>query len=198
MLEEHVTLETLITDSIARKHLHKASLRHSVETAENAYELANERGLCIDVGTKAGLLHDIGHTSWEHQGEWDYESYNYFDIHTIKGAERAHELLILKGEDWAKAREIALAILFHSSSSPISESVELTPMQQLVSDADDLDKENYKELKEGAHHEFDIDYAEALERVRRLDLLVYRKLDNCHQRCEECGGRVGELSGKKE
>ncbi|KXS40863.1 MULTISPECIES: HD domain-containing protein [unclassified Candidatus Frackibacter] len=193
MLESHVTLETLITDSVARKHLPKAGLRHAVVTAEYAFELAHERGLCLDVATKAGLLHDIGHTNWESQGEWDYESYNYYDIHTIKGAERAHELLIFKEEDLGKARDIALAILFHSASSPISKNIALTPMQQLVFDADDMD-----EAKDEVRHNLEIDFDEALERVRRLDMLIYRRLKNCNRQCKDCDGRVGELSnGKK-
>jgi uncharacterized protein len=189
----HVTLETLIKDSVARKHLPRAGLRHAVVTTENAFELAKKRGLCVDVATKAGLLHDIGHTDWERQGEWDYESYNYYDIHTIKGAERAHELLIFKGEDLGKAREITLAIIFHSASSPISENVTLTPMQKLVFEADDMDK-----LKDKERHNIEIKFAEALERVCRLDKLVYSRLKNCNQRCKECDGRVGELdNGKK-
>ncbi|ADL13109.1 HD domain-containing protein [Acetohalobium arabaticum] len=193
MLTEHVTLETLITDSVAKKHLPQGGLRHAVITAENAFELANERQLCVDIATKAGLLHDIGHTTWEHQGEWDYESYNYYDIHTIKGAERAHELLIFKGEDLSKARTVALAILFHSDSSPISENVELTPLQQLVFDADDMD-----ELKDKERHNLEIDFAEALERVRRLDMLVYQSLQNCSAlQCKDCNGRVGETDAEK-
>ncbi|SJZ65029.1 HD domain-containing protein [Selenihalanaerobacter shriftii] len=189
MLEDHVTLETLITDSVARKHLPKGGLRHAVITAEHAFQLGEERNLCVDVATKAGLLHDIGHTSWENQGEWDYESYNYFDIHTIKGAERAHELLIFKGEDLGKSRDISLAILFHSASSPISENVTLTPMQKLVFDADDMDHE-----KDEERHNLEIDFTEALERVRRLDILVYKMLKDCKRQCKDCDGRVGELS----
>ncbi|MGM0470688.1 MAG: HD domain-containing protein [Bacillota bacterium] len=190
MLTEHVTLETLITDSVAKKHLPQGGLRHAVVTAENAFELANQRNLCPDIATKAGLLHDIGHTSWERQGEWDYESYNNYDIHTIKGAERAHELLVLKEEDPSKARKIALAILFHSASSPISDGVELTPVQQLVFDADDMDH-----LKDKERHTLEIDFAEALERVRRLDMLVYRRLTACDCLCKDCNNKVGEVDG---
>lgn len=181
MLMEYVTLETLLTDSIARKHLPKAGYYHAVASAETAFELAMERGVCVDLATKSGLLHDIGHTNWEHQGEWDYESYNEFDIHTIKGAERAHELLILKGEGLGKARCMALAILFHSSSSPVNDNVELTPLQKLVSDADDLGKE-----EDGAHHNIEIEFSEAVQRIRRLDMLVYHHIRNNQLKCDDC------------
>ncbi|MCK8826275.1 HD domain-containing protein [Natroniella acetigena] len=181
MLDDYVTLETLLTDSIAKKHLPKAGYCHAVNTAENAFELAIDRKICVDLATKAGLLHDIGHTNWEKQGEWDYQSYNEFDIHTIKGAERAHELLIFKGESLGKARDIALAILFHSNSSPVNKNVKLTPLQQVVSDADDMDKQDG-----GSHHNVRISFAEALQRTRRLDMLVYRQTRNCNNGCEEC------------
>ena len=181
MLMEAVTLETLITDSIARKHMPKAGYYHAVFSAENAFELAMERRVCVDLATKAGLLHDIGHTNWEHQGEWDYDSYNEYDIHTIKGAERAHELLTLKGEGLGKARCIALAILFHSDSSPVNDNVSLTPLQKLVSDADDMGKE-----KGGAHHNIKVSFSEALQRIRRLDMLVYHQIRNNNTDCESC------------
>ncbi|GAB6098858.1 HD domain-containing protein [Halanaerocella petrolearia] len=181
MLEEYVTLETLLTDSVAKKHLPKAGYAHAVAAAENAFELAVDKGVCVDLATKAGLLHDIGHTSWESQGEWDYESYREFDIHTIKGAERAHELLTLKGEDLGKARDISLAILFHSDSSPVNKNVELTPLQEVISEADNMDKQ-----AGGDHHRVKISFAEALQRVRRLDMLVYRHIKYNQSICQEC------------
>jgi uncharacterized protein len=181
MFDRHVTLESLITDSVAKKHLPKAGYAHVVSATEYAFELAVKRKVCVDLATKATLLHDIGHTNWERHGEWDFESYNEFDIHTIKGAERAHELLILKGEDLGKAREIALAILFHSGSSPVSKNVKLTPLQKLVSDADDMD-----EQEDGAHHRVKIDFGEALQRIRRLDMLVHPYRKDCNENCENC------------
>jgi uncharacterized protein len=178
---EHVTLETLLEDSVAKKHLPKAGYDHAITTAENAYEFACQRDICAELATKAGLLHDIGHTSWKEQGEWDEESYREFDIHTIKGAERAHELLILKGDGLGKARDICLAILFHSSSSPVSQNVELTGLQQLVFDADEEGKEDY-----GAHHEEEVEFSEALQRVRRLDMLVYHHVKQHQEICQDC------------
>ncbi|MGM0502754.1 MAG: HD domain-containing protein [Bacillota bacterium] len=179
-MSDYVTLETLMCDSVAKKHLPKAGYSHSIAVAESAYELAVERGVCVDLATKAGLLHDIGHTVWENQGEWDYKSYREYDIHTIKGAERAHELLTLKGEDLGKAREIALAILFHSDSSQVSANVELTDLQRLIADADNMNKE-----KDGAHHTQEVSFNEVLQRIRRLDMLVYRYIKK-QQQCEEC------------
>ena len=46
-------------------------------------------------------------------GKWDYDLYRKNDIHAIKGAERAHKLLIRLGENPLKAKEIALAILLY-------------------------------------------------------------------------------------
>ena len=65
---------------------------------------------------KLGFLHDIGHYTWYKNGKWDYDLYRQNDIHAIKGAERAHKLLIRLGENPIKAKEIALAILFHTDS----------------------------------------------------------------------------------
>ena len=179
-MSEYVTLETLMCDSVAKKHLPKAGYSHSIAVAESAYELAIERDVCVDLATKAGLLHDIGHTIWETKGEWDYDSYREYDIHTIKGAERAHELLTLKEEDLGKARAISLAILFHSDSSQVSANVELTDLQRLVADADNMNKEDG-----GAHHTQEVSFDEALHRIRRLDMLVYRHIKG-QQSCEEC------------
>jgi len=176
-----VTLVSLLTDSVALKHLRVAGFRHAVAAAEYAYDMARERDICPDLATKAALLHDIGHTSWEKHGEWDFESYDYFDIHPIKGSERAHELLILKGEDLGKAREIALAILFHSGSSPINKNLQLTPFQKLVMEADDVDEE-----EGGEHHTDEIPLTAALQRLEVLDKKVARFIEDCDEECQEC------------
>ncbi len=176
-----VTLVSLLTDSVTLKHMRVAGFHHAVKAAENALDLAQNRGICSDLSTKAALLHDIGHTDWEKQGEWDFESYDYFDIHPIKGAERAHELLTLKGEHLGKAREIALAILFHSGSSPINTNLELTPLQKLVMEADDMD-----EKEGGKHHQEEISLENAIERVKEIDKVVDKHLNNCDESCWEC------------
>lgn len=159
-----VTLEELITDSVCRKHLPRAGVDHSIRVAEIAVDLAVQLGVDPDMAAKAGLLHDIGHGDFTVNGVWDYGLYSRGDIHPIKGAERAHELLVLKGEDPAVAREIAFAILFHSGSSAIRPATERTPLQVLVAMADDGDEEEH-----GAHHLRKIDWAGAIARVRALD-----------------------------
>lgn len=173
-----VTLVSLLTDSVTLKHMRVAGFHHAVKAAENALRLARERDICPDLSTKAALLHDIGHTDWEKHGEWDFESYDYFDIHPIKGAERAHELLTLKGEHLGKAREIALAILFHSGSSPINTNLELTPLQKLVMEADDMD-----EQEGGLHHREEISLENAIERVGEIDEIVDEHLQVCDESC---------------
>ena len=52
------------------------------------------------------------------------------DIHAIKGAERAHKLLIRLGEDPQYAKEIALAILLHTDSYLPESSIKKTSLQQ--------------------------------------------------------------------
>lgn len=159
-----VTLVDLYTDSICRKHLPRAGIDHSVRVAELAVELAQQMGVNPDLAAKAGLLHDIGHGDFYIDGVWNYSLYQRGDIHPIKGAERAHELLVLKGEDLAAAREIALAILFHSGSTPIRPEGEPSLLQRLLAAADDALEENH-----GEHHLRELPYREGLERIRRLD-----------------------------
>lgn len=162
-----VTLEELFTDSVCRKHLPRAGVDHSIRVAELALDMAKAMGVSPDLAVKAGLLHDIGHGDFHVDGAWNYELYQQGDIHPIKGAERAHELLVLKGEDPVAAREIALAILFHSGSTPIRPVGEPAPLQRLLSAADDGDEEEH-----GDHHRREVPYEAALERVRRLDRRV--------------------------
>lgn len=159
-----VTLEDLLTDSVCRKHLPRAGVDHSIRVAEIAVDLAEEMGVNPDLAAKAGLLHDIGHGDFRVNGVWDYELYSRGDIHPIKGAERAHELLVLKGEDPTIAREIAFAILFHSGSNAVRPVGDRTPLQALVSLADDGDEEEL-----GTHHLRQIDWQAAIARVRALD-----------------------------
>lgn len=167
-----VTLEELFTDSICRKHLPRAGVDHSIRVAELAVDLAERMGVDPDLAAKAGLLHDIGHGDFYVGGAWNYQLYQRGDIHPIKGAERAHELLMLKGEDPAAARDIALAILFHSGSTPIRPVSDPTPLQRLLSAADDGDEE-----ERGDHHRRKISFDRALERVRALDRWVEALLD---------------------
>ncbi len=162
-----VTLTDLYTDSVCRKHLPKAGIDHSVRVAELAVDMAVRWGVDPDLAGKAGLLHDIGHGDFIVDGEWSYNLYATGDIHPIKGAERAHQLLVLKGEEMAAAREIALAILFHSGSTPIRPTGDPTPLQRLLAEADDVLEES-----DGRHHERELSYREGLERIRKLDAKI--------------------------
>ncbi|HEY3368808.1 MAG TPA: HD domain-containing protein [Symbiobacteriaceae bacterium] len=166
-----VTLVDLFTDSVCRKHLPRAGVDHSIRVAELAVDLAVQMAVNPDLAAKAGLLHDIGHGDFHVDGVWNYSLYQKGDIHPIKGAERAHELLVLKGEDLAAAREIALAILFHSGSTPIRPMGDPSPLQRLLAAADDALEET-----EGHHHLRELPYREALSRLRQLDEKIDRLL----------------------
>jgi len=161
---KNVTLEDIFVHPTAQKYLKRSGLAHAVAVAERAYDLAVERNVDTDLATKAALLHDMGHYTWYRDGEWDYELYKENDIHAIKGASRAHKLLIRMGEDRQDAKEIAIAILLHTDSYLPEGELKLTPLQQVVHLADTEDEE-----KGGNHHYKTIGDREALERIRRLD-----------------------------
>ena len=112
----------------------------------------------VDSAAKAGFLHDIGHYTWYKNGKWDYDLYRQNDIHAIKGAERAHKLLIRLGENPVKAKEIALAILFHTDSYFPGGEILRTPLQAIIKQADEKDEE-----PGGSHH------------YRKMDTIVYRR-----------------------
>jgi uncharacterized protein len=170
-----VTLEELLMDSVCRKHLPKAGIDHSIRVAEIAFDMAVEHGVDTDLATKAGLLHDIGHGNFFNElGDWDYEAYSRGDIHPVKGAERAHELLVLKGEDMERAREVMEAILYHSGSTSIRpDGRKRTMLQAIIAAADDRD-----EQPDGRHHVRQIDWGQALERIRALDRRVEGHVDD--------------------
>lgn len=90
------------------------------------------------------------------------------DIHPIKGAERAHKLLIRLGEEPKAAKEISLAILFHTDSLLPQGNVQLTPLQQVVALADEADKQPGDK-----HHYKKLDY----EKERRLLIQLDHKIN---------------------
>ncbi len=167
----NVTLVDVFTHPIAQKYLTRSGVAHAVACAYQAYRLAVRAGVDPDIATKAALLHDIGHYEWYTDGEWDYEKYKQNDIHAIKGAERAHKLLIRLGEDRKAAKEIALAILLHTDSYLPEGDLDKNKLQQIVKKADELDEE-----PGGNHHYRKIDYKLALEKVRKLDRMVDESL----------------------
>lgn len=164
---KRITLEQIFNHPIAQKYVKRSGVAHAVAVAEYAFRFATDYGVDLDLATKAALLHDVGHYTWYRDGEWDYELYRENDIHAIKGASRAHKLLIRVGEDRHAAKEIAVAILLHTDSYLPEGTLELKPLQHVVALADEADEEDG-----GNHHYRQIDDTEAVARLRKLDHLV--------------------------
>lgn len=161
---ERVTLEQIFTHPITQKYVKRSGVAHAVAVAEYAFMFAQKHDVNPDLATKAALLHDVGHYTWYRDGEWDYDLYRENDIHAIKGASRAHKLLIRIGEERHAAKEIAVAILLHTDSYLPEGHLELKPLQYVVALADEADEEFG-----GKHHYRKIDDAEAIGRLRALD-----------------------------
>ncbi|SIS38338.1 uncharacterized protein SAMN05421687_101578 [Salimicrobium flavidum] len=160
-----ITLENIFSHWVTEKYLQRSGIYHAVTVAETAFSMAREQGVDEEVATKAAFLHDIGHYEWYTDGEWDYDEYRKHDIHAIKGAERAHKLLIRLGEDRARAKEVALAILLHTDSYlPFSVENERTNVQDIVWKADTINEE-----EAGRHHYKLMDKQEAMARLQKLD-----------------------------
>lgn len=162
-----VTLLEIFDHHISQKYLNRSGLAHAIAVSYHAFHLAKENNLDVDVATKAGLLHDIGHFTWYKNGKWDYEMYKKYDIHAIKGAERAHKLLIRLGENPIKAKKVAIAILFHTDSYLPSKDIARTPLQDLIKLADEKDEETG-----GMHHYRTISLDRAKDSILRLDNLI--------------------------
>ncbi|MED4455235.1 HD domain-containing protein [Metabacillus fastidiosus] len=160
----NVTLIDLFTHPITQKYLKRSGMSHAISVANYAYSLALKSGVNPDLAAKAGLLHDIGHYEWYKNGEWDYEQYRENDIHAIKGAERAHKLLIRLGEDPRDAKKIALAILLHTDSYLPEATIKQNPLQRVVKQADELDEE-----PGGTHHYRKINKELAFQKICILD-----------------------------
>jgi uncharacterized protein len=173
-----VTLYDIFQHHIAQKFLNRSGLAHAIAVAYHAFHLAKEQNIDIDIATKAGLLHDMGHYTWYRNGKWDYDLYKQNDIHPIKGAERAHKLLIRLGENPVNAKKIALAILFHTDSFLPSNDIVRTPLQQIVKWADEKDEE-----EGGMHHYRTIEYDRAISSIIRLDDWVDKELDEKGPSC---------------
>ncbi|WP_186576804.1 HD domain-containing protein [Aquibacillus kalidii] len=167
-----VTLETLFIHPIVQKYVGRSGIAHAIEVAEKAFHIAKSTNVSPDLATKAALLHDIGHYKWYENGKWNFDLYKENDIHAIKGAARAHKLLVRLGENLQDAKAIALAILLHTDSYLPEGHLKLSPLQQIVAKADEADEEPH-----GAHHYKEIDAESALNRIRLLD----QKIDNLLQ-----------------
>jgi uncharacterized protein len=166
-----VMLLDIYEHHIAQKYLNRSGLVHAIAVAYHAFHLAKEQRVDVDHAAKAGLLHDIGHFTWYQNGKWDYESYKQNDIHAIKGAERAHKLLIRLGENPVHAKTISLAILFHTDSFLPSNDITRTPLQQIVKWSDEKDEE-----KDGLHHYRKIAPERARQSIIRLDKMIEEEM----------------------
>ncbi|MCV9886883.1 HD domain-containing protein [Metabacillus halosaccharovorans] len=171
-----VSLIDIFTHPIAQKYLTRSGVSHAITVAQYAVQLANKYDVNPDLAAKAGLLHDIGHYEWYTDGEWDYDAYVKNDIHAIKGAERAHKLLIRLGEDRKYAKEIALAILLHTDSYLPENSMKKNTLQQIVRQADEMDEEPF-----GKHHYRKMKYEDAFKQIERLDYTIEQNMSEYRQ-----------------
>ena len=162
----------ILNHHIAKKYLSRSGIAHAISCAYHAFKLAKKYQVSVDLATKAALLHDMGHYTWYSNGKWDYDLYKKNDIHAIKGAERAHKLLIRLGENPIIAKEIALAILFHTDSYMPEGIIKRTPLQEIVKLADELDEE-----PGGKHHYRKIEKEKAIKMIERLDKMVEEELE---------------------
>ncbi|PRO64211.1 HD domain-containing protein [Alkalicoccus urumqiensis] len=162
-----VTLQEIFQHPITQKYVGRSGMAHAVAVAYHAFKFAKLYGVHPDLACKAAFLHDIGHYTWYRNGHWDYELYKQNDIHAIKGAERAHKLLIRLGEHPAAAKQISLAVLFHTDSFLPDNSIEREALQQVVALADEADEE-----PGGGHHYKEIAPEEAESLLVELDRMI--------------------------
>lgn len=160
----NVKLIDIYNHPIAQKYIRRSGMAHAISVAYHAFHLAKEYKVNPDWAAKAGFLHDIGHYEWYRNGQWDYQQYREFDIHPIKGAERAHKLLVRLGEDKQAAKEIAHAILFHTESALPKGNFELSPLQKVIHLADEKDKQ-----PGDLHHYRNIDIQKEKTLLTQLD-----------------------------
>ncbi|UTR12865.1 HD domain-containing protein [Evansella sp. LMS18] len=168
---ERVSLLEIYKHPICQKYVSRAGMEHAISTAEYALDFAEEFKTDPDLAVKAAFLHDMGHYTWYRNGKWDYNLYKENDIHAIKGAERAHKLLIRLGEHPVNAKEIALAILLHTDSYLPEGQLQLNPLQKVVAMADKADEE-----PGGHHHYKKISRESAIARLHALDERIEEKL----------------------
>ncbi|MCA0983693.1 HD domain-containing protein [Halobacillus yeomjeoni] len=171
---QRVTLVDVFKHRITQKYLQRSGIHHAVTVAGHAFDLALKAEVDPDLATKAALLHDMGHYEWYRDGKWDYEEYRKHDIHAIKGAERAHKLLIRLGEDRLVAKEVSLAVLLHTDSYlPFELEGKRTKLQEVVRKADEIDEQPL-----GMHHYKKMDKSVAIQLLNELDQKVEVILDD--------------------
>ncbi|SDH71697.1 uncharacterized protein SAMN05192534_1106 [Alteribacillus persepolensis] len=160
----YVTLMQLFEHPITQKYVKRAGLAHAISTSYHAFRLAKQKQVNPDLAVKAAFLHDMGHYTWYRNGQWDFDLYKENDIHAIKGAERAHKLLIRLGEDRKNAKQIALAVLLHTDSYLPAGDLDRNALQEIVAQADELDEE-----PSGKHHYRKISDTKARKKIAQLD-----------------------------
>lgn len=170
-----VTLMELYSHPIAQKYVRRSGMAHAIAVAYHAFSLACSKQADADAAAKAGFLHDIGHYTWYDNGKWDYKAYKKHDIHPIKGAERAHKLLIRLGEHPSAAKEISLAILFHTDSILPEGKLQYTALQEIIHLADEMDKQPGNQ-----HHYRVINKRKEVELIRTLDQKIEEHLAHNH------------------
>jgi uncharacterized protein len=159
-----VTLIDIYDHPITQKYVSRSGMAHAISVACHAFHLAQKYDVHPDLAAKAGFLHDIGHYTWYTGGQWDYDLYRQCDIHPIKGAERAHKLLIRLGEDRQAAKDISFAVLYHTDSVLPQGEYQLTPLQKVVHLADEADKQPNDQ-----HHYRQVDKQKERMLLKRLD-----------------------------
>ncbi|MRG87831.1 HD domain-containing protein [Salinibacillus xinjiangensis] len=164
-----VTLKMIYEHPITQKYVRRSGMAHAISVAYHAFRLAKDYDVNPDWAVKAGFLHDIGHYEWYQDGEWDYSQYRNYDIHPIKGAERAHKLLVRLGEDKRAAKEISHAVLFHTDSALPEGNYELNSLQKVVHLADERDKQ-----PGDFHHYRNINQEKEVRLIEELD----QKIEN--------------------
>lgn len=175
-----VTLVQIFDHPITQKYVKRSGMAHAIACAYHAFKLAKEYHVNPDLAAKAALLHDIGHYTWYRNGKWDYSLYKENDIHAIKGAERAHKLLIRLGEHPKAAKEISLAVLLHTDSYLPKGELHLKPLQKVVNLADEADEE-----PSGGHHYRIIDDDKARIMLAKLDQMIEDELNEVEQKGED-------------
>ncbi len=169
-----VTLVDVFKHRITQKYLQRSGINHAVTVAGYAFDLAVKNEVDPNLATKSALLHDMGHYEWYRDGKWDYDEYRKHDIHAIKGAERAHKLLIRLGEDRLVAKEVSVAVLLHTDSYlNFDLDNKRTPLQHVVAEADRID-----EQPNGLHHYKQMDKSDALKILHKLDLKIDKAIEN--------------------
>ncbi|WP_124222605.1 HD domain-containing protein [Aquisalibacillus elongatus] len=166
-----VLMKDIYHHPIVQKYVRRSGMAHAIAVGHYVFDLALEYNVNPDWAVKAGFLHDIGHYDWSDHGGWNYQLYRECDIHPIKGAERAHKLLVRLGEDQVAAKEISHAVLLHTDSVLPKGSYELSHLQKVVHLADERDKEpgdghHYRSIsrhwEERLIHELDLKISSSL------------------------------------